>query len=582
MSSAAGKDEVSDREEHLSLSSEESDDAVSAPQSAEAGDNVFTFGGQPLAPERDVTKELASLRADYDVSEREANARKNIYVKGLESQKELRSDKVELDYDPSAYDFYHQFTVDWPMLSIDVILDCYGINRTEFPHRFAIVGGSQTDAAVQRASEISILSCTEISSTRLGEDDTESTDPLYTIRKIDVPATINRIKSFSALLNNTYLTGHSGIVAAWSEDGVFSIHNISSHLRSLGIASNVSQSFSRTSGAEAADYNFESTSFSASVGAWCGYKIMPPSSSSISRHVNLSGADSKLLAHKTNGAGPRSNAARHVVLPSCLFADDNNSVEGYAIGMSTTRAIAVSGDVEGRMKAYQIRPDGSIAVDSSIASSHRSSVEDIQFAKTGQAFASSCFASCSSDQSIIIADPRMKSGKQLRFRAHNADVNVIDWSYGDENILVSGADDGSIKLWDLRNTESSTNTYSFHTGPITSLRFSPTDPTTFAAASDDGQCSIWDYDVAGDDTEAEALEDYTQTAQKTISNLPKELIFIHMNLDEPRELVFHPQIPGSLVITDAAGLQFIKPINVGFEYDDIADASDVEGSEHDQ
>ena len=55
----------------------------------------------------------------------------------------------------------------------------------------------------------------------------------------------------------------------------------------------------------------------------------------------------------------------------------------------------------------------------------------------------------------------MRTGKKnqssLLIKAHDKDVNVIDWNTVDATKIISGSDDCSVKVWDLRFVGKSKN-----------------------------------------------------------------------------------------------------------------------------
>ena len=53
----------------------------------------------------------------------------------------------EMEYDASAYDCLHAFSHEWPSLSFDILKDDMGDERTQFPHAFFMVSGTQADRA---------------------------------------------------------------------------------------------------------------------------------------------------------------------------------------------------------------------------------------------------------------------------------------------------------------------------------------------------------------------------------------------------------------------------------------------------
>ena len=61
----------------------------------------------------------------------------------------------EMEYDAAAYDCLHAFSHEWPSLSFDILKDDMGDERTQFPHAFFMVSGTQADRANKNALSIS-------------------------------------------------------------------------------------------------------------------------------------------------------------------------------------------------------------------------------------------------------------------------------------------------------------------------------------------------------------------------------------------------------------------------------------------
>jgi ribosome assembly protein RRB1 len=66
----------------------------------------------------------------------------------------------ELDYDPTAYDCLHKFTLEWPCLSFDVLRDDLGGPRATFPHTLYLAAGTQ--ASGPRQNHIALLRLTQL------------------------------------------------------------------------------------------------------------------------------------------------------------------------------------------------------------------------------------------------------------------------------------------------------------------------------------------------------------------------------------------------------------------------------------
>jgi ribosome assembly protein RRB1 len=181
------------------------------------------------------------------------------------------------------------------------------------------------------------------------------------------------------------------------------------------------------------------------------------------------------------------------------------------------------------------------------------------------------FASASSDGTVKVWDARSKSRKPaVDVKISNTDVNVMSWSQQTFHLLATGADDGQWAVWDLRQWKpqsagssqikpSPVADFNFHKQPITSIEWHPTDDSVVAVACADNTATLWDLAVELDDEEygKEAGLGLGEGAEK----VPPQLLFIH-HVEDGKELHWHPQMPGTVMVTGGSGLGVFKTISV--------------------
>lgn len=95
---------------------------------------------------------------------------------------------------------------------------------------------------------------------------------------------------------------------------------------------------------------------------------------------------------------------------------------------------------------------------------------------------------------------------------------------------------------------------------MTSLEWSPFENSVVAACSADNQLSVWDLALERDPEEEAAMAMAPDTDAP--SDLPPQLLFVHSGQENPKELHWHPQIPGMLTSTAGDGFNVFKPANV--------------------
>jgi ribosome assembly protein RRB1 len=199
---------------------------------------------------------------------------------------------------------------------------------------------------------------------------------------------------------------------------------------------------------------------------------------------------------------------------------------------------------------------------------HTSSVEEIQWSPNEK----NVFASASSDGSVKVWDVRSKSRKPaVDVKVSSTDVNVMSWSRQVFHLLATGADDGEWAVWDLRQWKpqqgassaqlkpSPVAGFNFHKKPITSIEWHPTDDSVVALACADNTATLWDLAVELDD------EEYDKEAGlglgEGLEKVPHQLLFIH-HQEDGKELHWHPQMPGTAMVTGSSGFGVFKTISV--------------------
>ncbi|CAL1399113.1 unnamed protein product [Linum trigynum] len=423
----------------------------------------------------------------------------------------------ELECDPSAYNSLHAFHVGWPCLSLDVVHDSLGLVRTDFPHTVYLVSGTQAE------------------------------NP------------------------------------AWNSIGIFKVSNVSGKRRKLVPSENAdgesdadddsSDSDEDTDDEEAGGSKAPSLQMRRVAHGGCVNRIRAMAQSP---HICATWSDSghvqiwDFSSHLNGLAESKTEAAMKdpppVVNQAPLVNFKGHNEEGYAIDWSPRVAgRMVSGDCRNSIHLWEPTSGSSWNVDPAPFLGHVSSVEDLQWSPTED----DIFASCSVDGTIAIWDTRRGKVPAIRFKAHNADVNVISWNRLASMMLASGCDDGTFSIRDLRllsqNMDDDTSVVShfdYHKFPITSIEWSHHEASTLAVSSADNQLTIWDLSLEKDEEEEAEFKAKTKEQVNAPADLPPQLLFVHQGQKDLKELHWHSQIPGMIVSTAADGFNILMPSNI--------------------
>ena len=106
--------------------------------------------------------------------------------------------------DPSAYDMLHTLGSTWPCLSIDVIPDNLGQDRTSYPMTVYAVAGTQADRGKEKQNQLMIMKLSGLN--KMEHDDGSSSsddesdadvdaDPILETKTIAQTSTTNRIRA---------------------------------------------------------------------------------------------------------------------------------------------------------------------------------------------------------------------------------------------------------------------------------------------------------------------------------------------------------------------------------------------------
>jgi len=235
-----------------------------------------------------------------------------------------------------------------------------------------------------------------------------------------------------------------------------------------------------------------------------------------------------------------------------LYSFDGHSAEGFALGWSPLKQGSLaSGDRHKKIFVWQMSEGGKWHVNQRPLTGHTDSVEDVQWSHTEETL----LISTSVDKSIRLWDtraPAAQSNVCTVENAHDSDINVVSWNKYDP-LLVTGSDDAQLKVWSLRNIQYGQPVARFkhHKSPITSVEWSPVDSTTFMASGEDNQITFWDLSM---ETEAGVGED--------LEGVPPQLLFVHMGLEEIKEVHWHPKVTGLALATARNGFHAFRTINI--------------------
>jgi len=242
-----------------------------------------------------------------------------------------------------------------------------------------------------------------------------------------------------------------------------------------------------------------------------------------------------------------------------IYTSEAHKEEGYALDWNPKETGSmVTGSNDGEIYLWKPVKGGWNVEATNSFRAHTGSIEDVQWKRAGNSIGS-IFASCSSDASVCVWDIREQNRQKAALHmkdAHGSDVNVLSWSPCVGELLATAGDDGGFKVWDTRNVSAGPMAnFLWHKKPITSIDWHPTDETTLVLSAEDSCVSLWDMAVEDD-------RDGTEEELPGTEHYPAQLMFVHQGQKDPKEVRWHPQLPGVCICTAASGFNIFKTCNM--------------------
>ena len=184
-------------------------------------------------------------------------------------------------------------------------------------------------------------------------------------------------------------------------------------------------------------------------------------------------------------------------------------------------------------------------------------VEDVAFSPTEPTVLMACGAASAA---LRVFDARHGDRPMLALDgAHGADdVNAMSWNGAVAYLVATGGDDGVARVWDLRafgKDAKPVGLFDYHKGGhVCSVAWDPHDESALAvcAAGAADAVSLWDLSVE-DDTPPGIPSGASEFG------VPPQLMFVHQGLRDPKEVKYHPQIPGLCMTTALDGFNVFIP-----------------------
>ncbi|XP_010433073.1 PREDICTED: WD-40 repeat-containing protein MSI5-like [Camelina sativa] len=134
---------------------------------------------------------------------------------------------------------------------------------------------------------------------------------------------------------------------------------------------------------------------------------------------------------------------------------------------------------------------------------HEDTVEDVAFCPSS----AQEFCSVGDDSCLMLWDARTGTNPAMKVeKAHDADLHCVDWNPHDNNLILTGSADNTVRVFDRRNLTSNgvcspVYTFEGHKAAVLCVQWSPGKSSVFGSSAEDGLLNLWDYDRVGKKSE---------------------------------------------------------------------------------
>ncbi|VVA99685.1 unnamed protein product [Arabis nemorensis] len=159
-------------------------------------------------------------------------------------------------------------------------------------------------------------------------------------------------------------------------------------------------------------------------------------------------------------------------------------------------SIKQTGEVSNQTGGCSVGPRG-------VYHGHENTVEDVAFCPSN----AQVFCSVGDDSCLILWDARTGMDPAMKVeKAHDADLHCVDWNPHDNNLILTGSADNTVRVFDRRSMTSNgvgSPIYKFegHKAAVLCVQWSPDKSSVFGSSAEDGLLNIWDYDRVGKKSE---------------------------------------------------------------------------------
>mmetsp|Transcript_12029 Transcript_12029/g.28815 ORF Transcript_12029/g.28815 Transcript_12029/m.28815 type:complete len:460 (+) Transcript_12029:94-1473(+) len=368
-------------------------------------------------------EEIVDAEAEENEDEEEDEGPKMVWRPGVDTIEEGE----QLDVEPGTYDMLHRAQVEWPCLSLDVVRDDLGAQRTSFPMTAYVVAGSQ--ASKTEDNRLYMMKWHKLYKTSKDgkeDDDDESEEEedsddeheaALESKATPHPGGVNRVRSMPQ-------AGH--IVATWADTGKVHMWNLEAHRKALD-----------KSGDRAPPQAKPIFTSEAHKDEGFAMDFSPHDTG-----LFLSGGNDALILL----AEPVPGGWKVDSEPFKMHKSSVEDVQWKKLGAGAKSSFA-SCSSDGSWKVWDVREKDRKKAAINVRDAHAGSDVNVL---SWSPIVGELIVTGADDGSFKIWDTRhVAAGPMANFKWHRQPICSVDWHPTDETVLAVASADDSASLWDM-------------------------------------------------------------------------------------------------------------------------------------